>query len=346
MRIAYIIPSLVANGPCIVAHDLVEVMTQHGNDCEVFYFDEKGTLHFPCPVHHISMNDKIDLESFDVVHSHEFRPNLYVLFHKVAGPKYVCTLHNYLFRDYRSTYGWIKGKVWACLFLLSIARHDCCVALSKDMMRYYEHFLHKEKLTYAYNTRMIDDTCGGVEDSDIYKRIVDFKGENGKLLGTNCRILKRKNLNLVFKAMTLLPNNYRFVIVGDGPDKELVKRQAVEAGVSDRVLFAGRCEDAYKLLPLYDVFVIPSETEGFPLSLLEAAYFERKCVCSDLEIFKECFTEDEVKIFRLYDFRELALKIKEISVDANIGKRLRKKYDEAYSMDCFYKRYMEIYQQK
>lgn len=344
MRIAYIIPSLVANGPCLVARDLVEVMTRHGHTCEVYYLDEKGTLEFPCPVHHISLGTRIDLRSFDIVHSHELRPNLYVLLHKQRGPQYICTLHNYVFRDYRSTFGTVKGWLGAWFFLLTVARHDKYVALSRDMMRYYERFLPKRKLTFAYNTREIDEGDERVLHScQVYKDIVKFRGEGSILLGTICRVLRRKNLDLVFKAMTLLPEQYRFVVVGTGPDLDVVRRQAEDAGVAERVLFAGRMEQAYRLLPLLDVFVIPSESEGFPLSLLEAAYYRRKCVCSDLDIFKECFGEQEVKMFHLPDYKELARKIVEAMADKHLGTNIRKKYDEAYSPEKFYFSYSNIY---
>lgn len=343
MKIAYIIPSLVANGPCLVAYDLVMQMVAHGHSCELFYLDERGELKFPCPMHHITLGTQIDLSGFDIVHSHELRPNLYVLLHKQKKPKYICTLHNYVFRDYRSTYGGLKGWLGAWAFLLSVRRHDKDVALSKDMQQYYTRYLPKRKLTFAYNTRVIHGDEDDVTSWDNYKKITAFRGEGHVLIGTICRVLMRKNLCLVFKALALMPQTYRFVVVGDGPDMERVKNQANKAGVADRVLFIGRQENAYRLLPLMDVFVIPSASEGFPLSLLEAAYYSKKCVCSNLDIFRECFNAGEVKMFHLPDVKELAMKIEEAVKDDKLGERLRQKYDNVYAPECFYNRYLDIY---
>ena len=71
LNIAFIIPSLKANGPCIVCRDLAVQMIAHGHHCVVYYFDECGNLDFPCETVRITMKTMIDFEQFDIVHSHE-----------------------------------------------------------------------------------------------------------------------------------------------------------------------------------------------------------------------------------------------------------------------------------
>ena len=231
LNIAFIIPSLKANGPCIVCRDLAVQMLAHGHHCIVYYFDECGNLDFPCETVRITMKTMIDFEQFDIVHSHEVRPNLYVLLHKPlkCHTKFVVTIHNYVWRDYRSTYGVLKGGVGTLIFLLSILRHDKKVCLSKDMMAYYSHILNSKRLAYVYNTRNVDFKLGVTKEDE--QSILDFKKDN-YLIGTFCRILKRKNLCLVFRALSLLPH-YRFLVIGDGPDLELVKMQCRECQVED-----------------------------------------------------------------------------------------------------------------
>ena len=68
MKIAYILPSLANKGPIIVAKDLVNVMSKHGHECFVFYFDDKNQLHFQCPTQRIKMNTFIDFNSYDIIH--------------------------------------------------------------------------------------------------------------------------------------------------------------------------------------------------------------------------------------------------------------------------------------
>jgi glycosyltransferase involved in cell wall biosynthesis len=60
------------------------------------------------------------------------------------------------------------------------------------------------------------------------------------------------------------------VIVGDGAERPALERRAAELGLSDRVIFTGNCAEPEKLLPCLDVFVLSSDTEQMPLSVLEA----------------------------------------------------------------------------
>ena len=69
-------------------------------------------------------------------------------------------------------------------------------------------------------------------------------------------------------------------------------------GVRDRVCIAGYKKNAYQYLPYYDIYVMSSRSEGFPLSLLEAMIYKRNIVCSDIPIFKEILSENEVTFLR------------------------------------------------
>ena len=62
----------------------------------------------------------------------------------------------------------------------------------------------------------------------------------------------------------------RLVLVGEGPDVALAKRRAEELGVQDAVRFLGNQECIEELLPLADLFLLPSHHESFGLAALEA----------------------------------------------------------------------------
>lgn len=67
------------------------------------------------------------------------------------------------------------------------------------------------------------------------------------------------------------------------------------------MLFLGYKNDAYKYLPYFDAYTIPSHSEGFPLAMLEAAAYGKPIIASNLSVFKEIFTDDEISIFDLND---------------------------------------------
>lgn len=60
------------------------------------------------------------------------------------------------------------------------------------------------------------------------------------------------------------------VLVGDGPDRQLVIETAEELGVTEHVRFLGKVEAVADLLRSADLFLLPSESESFGLSALEA----------------------------------------------------------------------------
>jgi N-acetyl-alpha-D-glucosaminyl L-malate synthase BshA len=60
------------------------------------------------------------------------------------------------------------------------------------------------------------------------------------------------------------------VMVGDGPDRVLAEQEARDLGVSDSVFFLGKLDSVAPLLSSADLFLIPTRSESFGLSALEA----------------------------------------------------------------------------
>ena len=344
MKVAYIIPSLMPTGPVNVVCDLVQLMTENNHQCTVYYFDDSGQWEFPCKTIHISMTDRIDFEKYDVVHSHTFRPVMYVFRHKPihCKTKFVATIHNYVFDDLKYVFGKFKGFLYSWLFLLLITRQDKLIALSKDAMKYYRKWFSAKSLTYIYNTRITDK-----RESLTPKELDDLKQfkNDGVLIGANCSIHGRKGLDILLKALLWLPDRFKLYIVGDGPGLESLKTLCNQLDLNQRVRFCGRIQKAYKFLPHYDIYAIPSRSEGFPLSLLEAADYGCRVVCSNINIFKECFSDEEVVMFELPSDKALADAILKAEQNPSISKNIQKRFDREYSPQCFYQKHIQVYQE-
>lgn len=75
----------------------------------------------------------------------------------------------------------------------------------------------------------------------------------------------------LLEALQRLDADVVALIVGDGPQEENLRRQVVELGVEDRVVFAGRQTDVLPYLHSADAFVLPSyANEGVPQAMLQA----------------------------------------------------------------------------
>jgi glycosyltransferase involved in cell wall biosynthesis len=94
-----------------------------------------------------------------------------------------------------------------------------------------------------------------------------------RVVSTIGRLDTQKGLVHFVRAASIISRqlpNARFLIVGDGPDREMLQALVRKEKVEDRVIFAGYRKDVPLMLSLSDVFAIPSLFEGGPITLFEA----------------------------------------------------------------------------
>lgn len=95
-------------------------------------------------------------------------------------------------------------------------------------------------------------------------------------------LTEQKNRHVLLDAAARLADieELRVLIVGSGPEEEELKRRADELGLSGRVLFLGQRLDIPDLLVASDVFVLSSDWEGLPITILEAMAAGVPCVAT------------------------------------------------------------------
>ena len=94
-----------------------------------------------------------------------------------------------------------------------------------------------------------------------------------RLIGTVGRLAPEKDHATLLRAFARLVRagcDADLLIVGDGPLRPALQRLAGELGLDGRVVFCGFRQDARQLLRAFELFVLPSLTEGIALTLLEA----------------------------------------------------------------------------
>ena len=96
--------------------------------------------------------------------------------------------------------------------------------------------------------------------------------ENDKVLITASRLVKKNAVDDVIKALEYLPENIKFLILGDGPDRKMLEDLVVKLKLQNRVIFKGAYDndDLPQYLAIADVFVRPSLSEGQGIAFLEA----------------------------------------------------------------------------
>ncbi|MBM3288061.1 MAG: glycosyltransferase family 4 protein [Candidatus Eisenbacteria bacterium] len=99
--------------------------------------------------------------------------------------------------------------------------------------------------------------------------------------GTVGRLSPQKNPGMILDAAALLPD-IRWLIAGDGPLRRPLENRIFLEGLSDRVHLLGACDAAPDLIGAFDLFVLTSLWEGFPLTLLEASAAGLPVVAADV----------------------------------------------------------------
>lgn len=92
------------------------------------------------------------------------------------------------------------------------------------------------------------------------------------VIGTLAPLRAEKNIARLIRAFARLPDlgTARLLIVGDGNDRPRLEALAHEVGVEGRTIFAGHIDEPEKVLGLFDIFAMSSDTEQMPNSLLQA----------------------------------------------------------------------------
>ena len=342
MKIAYIIPSLAGAAPVAVIELLSRLMTNNGHECTVFYIDEKTPINFICHTQRINPKIAMDFTKFDVVHSTGMRPDIYTAKHREYSgkTKYITTIHNFFIQDFTSQYNFLIAQVFGRRWMHYLNKLDTVVTLSKSGIRYYQKWIHKPNLTYAYNAKSVDKT----QKLSTKYNLLKFKGTD-TLIGVNAMLSPIKGIDQLIKALPKLPN-HKLLIVGDGKSRCDLEKLALKYGVSNRCLFLGYQPMAHRYLTYYDIYAMPSRNEGFGLVLLEAAQYKTPTVCSDIPIFKELFTSIEVSFFNLDNINSLVKAIQHATDNKNLAEKMNQRYFESYTPKKMYERYLSIYNGK
>ncbi len=87
--------------------------------------------------------------------------------------------------------------------------------------------------------------------------------------------------------------NVKFLIVGDGPDREMLESLARQEGIQDHVIFAGYQVEIPAILGLSDVVAIPSLWEGGPITLFEAMNLRKPVVGTPVGMMPEVIKDGE-----------------------------------------------------
>ena len=101
------------------------------------------------------------------------------------------------------------------------------------------------------------------------------------VIGTVAGLREVKNLPRLVRAVAAIPKA-RLVIVGEGTERARIMAEAAAQGMADRLLMPGFLPDPHRYIGLFDIFALSSDSEQFPISLIEAMAAGLPVVATDV----------------------------------------------------------------
>lgn len=187
----------------------------------------------------------------------------------------------------------------------------------------------------------------GVSSRVIKTGVVPFESSvrtNGNMVWYIGRLIRLKRVDTLVESANRLIKHFDFQlnIIGEGPERV----QLMKTGLQ-QLNWLGEIKDPHLLLHEGDIFVLPSESEGRSVSVMEALFSGCFVICSSIEANLE-FSSYGVEYFDVGDIDSLAVKLSEaISMGLSRRKAHVRKYSrkikEELSVERTVKEYREAF---
>jgi glycosyltransferase involved in cell wall biosynthesis len=133
---------------------------------------------------------------------------------------------------------------------------------------------------------------------------------------------EQKGYDVLLEAAADVPGS-TIVLIGTGPQSEALRALARRRGLGDRVIFVGWLDDPLPDLATFDVLVLPSRWEAFPLTILEAMLAGVAVIATDVGSVREAVINGETGLLvQPDDAAELARAMRALHEDAALRRRL------------------------
>ena len=248
---------------------------------------------------------------YDIVHIHAEGPAFFAWIPKLLGKKVIVTIHGL---------DWQREK-WKAGFGAKFIRQgernavkyaDEIIVLSKGVQDYFEK-------TYGRKTVFIPNGVNRPKKQKAELITEKYGLEKDSYILFLGRLVPEKGIKYLIEAFKQVDTDKELVIAGGSSDTSEFENEIKELAKEDkRILFTGFVQ-GQELEELYSnayVYVLPSDLEGMPLSLLEAMSYGNCCLVSDIP---ECVdvVEDKALIFQKSDVNSLYTKLVDICCNSS-----------------------------
>lgn len=242
---------------------------------------------------------------YDVVHFHAEGPCAMLWLPKLFGKRCIATIHGL---DHKRA-KW--GKLASAYIMLGekvAAKYaDSIIVLSRAVQEYFRNIYGRETVFIPNGVNKPQ-----IVSPDLITREYNLQKE-GYILYLG-RLVPEKGIKYLIEAFKQVHTNKRLVIAGGASDTDEYAKELVELAQEDkRIIFTGFVQGR-KLEELYSnayLYVLPSDLEGMPLSLLEAMSYGNCCIVSDIPECLDVVRNNGI-VFKKGNVLELAEKLQDV----------------------------------
>lgn len=254
---------------------------------------------------------KVALGRYDVVHYHAEGPCGMLWIPRLFGKHCIATIHGIDWQ--RAKWNGFATKYIRFGERIAAKCADEIIVLSRHVQDYFYE---------AYNRKTVFIPNGvnkpEIKEADLIKDRWGLEKDDYILfLG---RLVPEKGITYLLKAFRGGHTDKKLVISGGSSDTEDFEKELRKLAEDDeRIIFTGFTE-GQELEELYSnayIYVLPSDLEGMPLSLLEAMSYGNCCLTSDIPECTEV-VEDKAVIFKKGDIEDLRAKLQYLSDNPDI----------------------------
>lgn len=268
---------------------------------------------------------------------HAHNPVTIGILNKIKNIPMICTLHGVNHSRIRLSQ-YLTKKILNKIFNYN----KIIVPVSKDTANYYfQNRINDPRIQVVNNGLNIKPKL-----SRIHKDYFN--------IGYVSYIDDLKGWEVLFKAFVILFKEYgdkiRLIIAGEGPldQIEKLKKSIKKYKLEGIVLYYGYVENAGDVIfPLLDVFVLPSKSEGMPMSILEAMGNSVPVLATEVGGIPEVIVDRENGMFIKRDAVDIYEKLKTLIEDKNIydiiSRNVYSSYMNNFTMETMGKKYDTIY---
>ncbi len=181
-----------------------------------------------------------------------------------------------------------------------------------------------------------------------FEREVPGPDEPVKILMVG-RFEQQKDQSLLIRSLSKLEHlNWNLTLVGDGPTIDDCKALAEQFGLSRKISFPGYSDEVEKHLKEHDLFVLSTNWEGFPRSILEAMSASLPVVVSDVGGCRESVEHgSNGYVVPGDDIAAMTTALEELTTNRvklrKMGRASREHYESKFTFEKLYSNYCAIY---